>query len=123
VQVFDPKWVDALFRFAEPFQNLLNHFKNQLADIIVTAWYQLKSFSRRQVNSAVARLSDIASLQNESVTITGQFTHFVQGTTLDSMTRSGTEMVDRTMDTVYVRALNSREILDTTADVIMQEIF
>jgi len=34
------------------------------------------------------------------------------------MTRTGAEMVDRTMDSMYVRALNPREILDTTADAM-----
>src|SRR6266851_9299048 len=38
--------------------------------------------------------------------------------TLDSITRTGAEMVDRTMDTLYVQALNPREILDTAADVM-----
>ena len=38
--------------------------------------------------------------------------------TLDSMTRTGAEMVDRTMDALYVQALNPRAILDTTADVM-----
>jgi len=38
--------------------------------------------------------------------------------TLDSITRTGAEMVDRTMDALYVQALNPREILDTTADVM-----
>jgi hypothetical protein len=38
--------------------------------------------------------------------------------TLDSMTRTGAEMVDRTMDAMYVQALNPREILDTTADIM-----
>ena len=38
--------------------------------------------------------------------------------TLDNMTRTGAEMVDRTMDALYVQALNPREILDTTADVM-----
>ena len=38
--------------------------------------------------------------------------------TLDSMTRTGSEMVDRTMDVMNVQALNPREILDTTADVM-----
>src|SRR5215467_3392120 len=38
--------------------------------------------------------------------------------TLDSMTRTGSEMVDRTLDVMNVQALNPREILDTTADVM-----
>src|SRR5260370_30443912 len=38
--------------------------------------------------------------------------------TLDSMTRTGSEMVDRTMDVMNVQALNPREIMDTTADVM-----
>src|SRR6266849_7592134 len=38
--------------------------------------------------------------------------------TLDSMTRTGAEMVDRTMDSTYVRALDRSDILDTTADVM-----
>ena len=40
--------------------------------------------------------------------------------TLDSMTRTGAEMVDRTMDALYVQALNPREIVDTTADVMLK---
>jgi arginine exporter protein ArgO len=34
---------------------------------------------------------------------------------LDSMTQTGAEMVDRTMDALCVKPLNPREILDTTA--------
>src|SRR5262245_52400213 len=38
--------------------------------------------------------------------------------TLDSMSRAGSELVDRTMDVMNVQALNPREILDMTADVM-----
>ena len=38
--------------------------------------------------------------------------------TLDSMSRTGTEMVDRTMDAMNVQALNPKEVLDTTADLM-----
>ena len=38
--------------------------------------------------------------------------------TLDSMTKTSTEMVDRTMDAMNVPALNPREMMDTTADVM-----
>jgi hypothetical protein len=38
--------------------------------------------------------------------------------TLDSMSKTGTEMVDRTMDAMNVQALNPREIMDTTTDVM-----
>jgi hypothetical protein len=38
--------------------------------------------------------------------------------TLDSMSKTGTEMVDRTMDVMNVQALNPREIMDTTTDVM-----
>ena len=38
--------------------------------------------------------------------------------TLDSMTRTGEEMVDRTMDAVNAQAFNPREVMDTTADLM-----
>src|ERR1700746_1990268 len=37
---------------------------------------------------------------------------------LDSMTKTGSEMGDRTMDAMNVQALNPREIMDTTTDVM-----
>jgi hypothetical protein len=38
--------------------------------------------------------------------------------TLDSMTRTGEEMVDRTMDAMNVQALHPKEMMDTTADLM-----
>src|ERR1700746_1511679 len=38
--------------------------------------------------------------------------------TLDSMSKTGSEMGDRTMDAMNVQALNPREIMDTTTDVM-----
>ena len=34
------------------------------------------------------------------------------------MTKTGSEMVDRTMDAMNVQALNPRELMDTTTDVM-----
>src|SRR6266571_5891060 len=82
-------------------------------------------FSMQQMQNALGAVTDSQALINRfcgaldaiSNTLSTQI-DASKKSTLDSMTRTGAEMVDRTMDSMYVRALNPREILDTTADVM-----
>ena len=82
-------------------------------------------FSMQQMQNALGAVTDSQSLISRfcgaldaiSNTLSTQI-DAAKKSTLDSMTRTGAEMVDRTMDSMYVRALNPREILDTTADVM-----
>ena len=82
-------------------------------------------FSMQQMQNAFGAVTDSQALINRfcgaldaiSNTLSTQI-DAAKKSTLESMTRTGTEMVDRTIDSMYVRALNPHEILDTTADVM-----
>jgi hypothetical protein len=82
-------------------------------------------FSMQQMQNALGAVTDSQALINRfcgaldaiSDTLATQI-DASKKSTLDSMTQTGAEMVDRTMDALYVQALNPREILDTTADVM-----
>src|ERR1700692_3654543 len=81
-------------------------------------------FSIQRMQSALGTVTDSQALINRfcgaldaiSNTLSTQI-DASKKSTLDNMTRTGAEVVDRTMDTMYVQALNPREILDTTSDV------
>src|SRR3989454_5455367 len=82
-------------------------------------------FSMQQMQNALGAVTDSQALINRfcgaldaiSNTLSTQI-DAAKKSTLDSMTRTGAEMVDRTMDAMYVRALNPVRILDTTADAM-----
>src|SRR6266851_5417282 len=82
-------------------------------------------FSMQQMQNALGALTDSQAVINRfcgaldaiSNTLSTQI-DASKKSTLDSMSRTGSEMVDRTMDAMNVQALNPREILDTTADVM-----
>src|SRR5438477_516094 len=82
-------------------------------------------FSMQQMQNALGAVTDSQAVINRfcnaldaiSNTLSTQI-DASKKTTLDSMTRTGSEMVDRTMDAMNVPALNPREIMDTTADVM-----
>ena len=82
-------------------------------------------FSMQQMQNALGAVTDSQALISRfcgaldaiSNTLSTQI-DAAKKSTLESMTRTGTEMVDRTIDSMYVRALNPHEILDTTADVM-----
>src|SRR5436189_6259445 len=82
-------------------------------------------FSMQQMQNALGAVTDSQAVINRfcgaldaiSNTLSTQI-DASKKSTLDSMTRTGSEMVDRTMDAMNVPALNPREILDTTADVM-----
>src|SRR6266513_3444558 len=82
-------------------------------------------FSMQQMQNAFGAVTDSHALINRfcgaldaiSNTLSTQI-DASKKSTLDSMSRTGTEMVDRTMDAMNVQALNPREMLDTTADVM-----
>src|SRR5436309_3712487 len=82
-------------------------------------------FSMQQMQNALGAVTDSQEVINRfcgaldaiSNTLSTQIDSSKKST-LDSMTRTGSEMVDRTMDAMNVPALNPREIMDTTADVM-----
>src|SRR2546423_14895344 len=82
-------------------------------------------FSMQQMQNALGAVTDSQAVINRfcgaldaiSNTLSTQV-DASKKSTLDSMTRTGSEMVDRTMDAMNVQALNPRDILDNTADVM-----
>ena len=82
-------------------------------------------FSMQQMQNALGAVTDSQAVINRfcgaldaiSATLSTQI-DASKKSTLDSMTRTGSEMVDRTMDAMNVPALNPREMLDNTADVM-----
>ena len=82
-------------------------------------------FSMQQMQNAIGAVTDSQQVINRfcnaldaiSNTLSTQI-DASKKSTLDSMTKTGSEMVDRTMDAMNVQALNPREIMDTTADVM-----
>src|SRR6266850_3473929 len=82
-------------------------------------------FSMQQMQNAIGAVTDSQAVINRfcsaldaiSNTLSTQI-DATKKSTLDSMTKTGSEMVDRTMDAMNVQALNPREIMDTTADVM-----
>src|SRR2546430_4011957 len=82
-------------------------------------------FSMQQMQNALGAVTDSQALINRFCGALDAISNALstqidaaKKSTLESMTRTGTEMVDRTIDSMYVRALNPHEILDTTADVM-----
>ena len=82
-------------------------------------------FSMQQMQNALGAVTDSQAVINRfcsaldaiSNTLSTQIDSSKKST-LDSMTRTGSEMVDRTMDVMNMPALNPREMMDTTADVM-----
>jgi hypothetical protein len=82
-------------------------------------------FSMQQMQNAIGAVTDSQAVINRfcnaldaiSNTLSTQI-DASKKSTLDSMSKTGTEMVDRTMDAMNVQALDPREIMDTTADVM-----
>src|SRR6266851_331631 len=82
-------------------------------------------FSMQQMQNAIGAVTDSQAGINRVCTaldaISNKLSTQIDASkkyTLDSMTKTGSEMVDRTMDAMNVQALNPREIMDTTADVM-----
>ena len=82
-------------------------------------------FSMQQMQNAIGAVTDSQAVINRfcnaldaiSNTLSTQI-DASKKSTLDSMSKTGTEMVDRTMDAMNVQALNPRELMDTTTDVM-----
>jgi hypothetical protein len=82
-------------------------------------------FSMQQMQNALGAVTDSQAVINRfcgaldaiSNTLSTQI-DATKKSTLDSMSKTGSEMMDRTMDAMNVQALNPREIMDTTADVM-----
>jgi hypothetical protein len=82
-------------------------------------------FSMQQMQNALGAVTDSQEVINRfcgaldaiSNTLSTQI-DASKKSTLDSMSRTGNDMVDRTMDAMHVKTLNPREMLDTTADIM-----
>src|SRR5215471_6928256 len=82
-------------------------------------------FSMQQMQNALGAVTDSQEVINRfcgaldaiSNTLSTQI-DATKKSTLDSMTKTGSEMVDRTIDAMNVQALDPREMMDTTADVM-----
>src|ERR1700716_1117863 len=82
-------------------------------------------FSMQQMQNALGAVTDSQQVINRfcgaldaiSNTLSTQI-DATKKSTLDSMTRTGSEMVDRTMDAMKAGNLNPREVMDTTADLM-----
>src|SRR6266403_581910 len=82
-------------------------------------------FSMQQMQNALGAVTDSQAVINRFCSALDAISNTLstqidasKKSTLDSMTKTGSEMVDRTMDAMNVQALTPREIMDTTADVM-----
>src|ERR1700732_5205107 len=82
-------------------------------------------FSMQQMQNAIGAVTDSQAVINRFCSALDAISNTLstqidasKKSTLDSMSKTGTEMVDRTMDAMNVQALNPREIMDTTTDVM-----
>jgi hypothetical protein len=82
-------------------------------------------FSMQQMQNAIGAVTDSQQVINRFCSALDAISNTLstqidasKKSTLDSMSKTGTEMVDRTMDAMNVQALNPREIMDTTTDVM-----
>jgi hypothetical protein len=82
-------------------------------------------FSMQQMQNAIGAVTDSQAVINRFCTALDAISNTLstqidasKKSTLDSMSKTGTEMVDRTMDAMNLEALNPRELMDTTADVM-----
>ena len=82
-------------------------------------------FSMQQMQNALGAVTDSQAVINRfcgaldaiSNTLSTQI-DATKKSTLDSMSRTGTEMVERTIDAMNVQALNPKDVLNTTADLM-----
>jgi hypothetical protein len=82
-------------------------------------------FSMQQMQNAVGAVTDsqavISSFCGALDAISNTLSTQIDATkksTLESMTKTSDEMMDRTMDAMNVQSFNPKEIIDTTADVM-----
>jgi len=82
-------------------------------------------FSMQQMQNAIGAVTDSQQVINRFCSALDAISNTLstqidasKKSTLDSMSKTGSEMVDRTMDAMNVQALDPREIMDTTADVM-----
>jgi hypothetical protein len=82
-------------------------------------------FSMQQMQNAIGAVTDSQAVINRFCSALDAISNTLstqidasKKSTLDSMSKTGAEMVDRTMDAMNVQAMNPREILDTTTDVM-----
>src|SRR6202158_5386749 len=82
-------------------------------------------FSMQQMQNALGAVTDSQAVINRFCSALDAISNTLstqidasKKSTLDSMTKTGSEMVDRTRDAMNVQAWDPREIMDTTADVM-----
>ena len=82
-------------------------------------------FSMQQMQNAIGAVTDSQAVINRFCSALDAISNTLstqidasKKSTLDSMSKTGSEMVDRTMDAMNVQALNPKEIMDTTTDVM-----
>src|SRR5258708_19363198 len=82
-------------------------------------------FSMQQMQNAIGAVTDSQAVINRFCSALDAISNTLstqidasKKSTLDSMSKTGSEMVDRTMDAMNFQPLNPREIMDTTADVM-----
>src|SRR5438270_13881361 len=82
-------------------------------------------FSMQQMQNALGAVTDSQAVINRFCSALDAISNTLstqidasKKSTLDSMTRTGSEMVDRTMDAMNVQALNPKDMMDTTADLM-----
>ena len=82
-------------------------------------------FSMQQMQNAIGAVTDSQAVINRFCSALDAISNTLstqidasKKSTLDSMSKTGSEMVDRTMDAMNVQVLNPREIIDTTTDVM-----
>src|ERR1700674_1703290 len=82
-------------------------------------------FSMQQMQNAIGAVTDSQAVINRFCSALDAISNTLstqidasKKSTLDSMSKTGSEMLDRTMDAMNVQVLNPPEIIDTTTDVM-----
>ena len=106
-------------------KNLQDAGLRELTSSMIRFTNAVTLFSMQQMQNAVGAVTDSQAVINRfcgaldaiSNTLSTQI-DATKKSTLESMTKTSDEMMDRTMDAMNVQALNPKDIIDTTADVM-----
>ena len=85
----------------------------------------LAMFGMQQMQNAMGAMTDSQAMLTRVCqtldSLSDSLSHQIDASkksTLDSITRTGTEMVDRTIEVMNVQALDARGVMDTTAEFV-----
>ena len=85
----------------------------------------LAMFGMQQMQNAMGAITDSQAMLTRVCqtldSLSDSLSHQIDASkksTLDSITRTGTEMVDRTIEVMNVQALDARGVMDTTAEFV-----